>query len=162
MAIDATVGGAASNSYGTLAEASTFIDTRLNRDAWEDADPADQERALISATRWLDEFDYIGDIATNTQALKWPRIDNDIFDLVWDDDEIPPKLKTAQFLFAFLELTPGVALSSDLGVSDGIISSLTVGPVTVRYDTSATSDLMQVPGEIARMLRGLWLPAVLA
>lgn len=162
MAIDATAGGPLANSYATLAQAETYFLNRLNTDAWDDADPADQERALISATIWLDQFDYIGEIATDTQALKWPRIDDDVFDIVWDDDEIPPKLKYAQFEFALMALTPGVIDTSDLGVTGGVISSLAVGPVTVRYDTSSSIDLTQVPLSVSRFLKGLWLPAVLA
>jgi hypothetical protein len=54
MAIVATVGGASSNSYVTLTEATTYFATRLNSAAWTAASSADKEAALLTACRRIE------------------------------------------------------------------------------------------------------------
>jgi hypothetical protein len=74
--IDATIAGAESNSYVTLAFADGYFADTLEAREWFVASPEDRARALISATRKIDEeFRYYGspyDTAT-PQALKFPR-----------------------------------------------------------------------------------------
>jgi hypothetical protein len=78
--IDATVAGAGSNSYVTLAFADGYFADTLEAREWFAASPEDRARALISATRKIDEeFRYYGrsyDTVT-PQALKFPR-DSDL------------------------------------------------------------------------------------
>lgn len=52
--ITATVAGAASNSYVTLAEADEYMAGRLHASAWETAATNDKEKALISACRAIE------------------------------------------------------------------------------------------------------------
>jgi hypothetical protein len=161
MAIIATVGGTTSNSYGTLAEAEAYFLNRLDTEDWDDAEQAEQEQALIQATLQLDELDYIGQPATDTQALKWPRVDDDVFALVWGETEIPPKLKLAEFELA-LSL-----LDSEGAGTTAPVSSLKIGSsVQVSYDTSlalaAAVDSAGTTMDVVRLLRGLRLPTILA
>lgn len=92
--IDATVGGAASNSYETLAEANTYFDERLPLPTPWVASGDTSIRALMMATRVLNamslphktlrrngnvEYYYTarqwtGTPASTTQRLAWPRI----------------------------------------------------------------------------------------
>lgn len=88
--LDATVGGAASNSYLTLAEAATYFEMRTTVPGWETAD--EQEVLLMMATRVMDAMArphstyypgppphtitsgaWTGAPATTTQRLAWPR-----------------------------------------------------------------------------------------
>jgi DnaT-like ssDNA binding protein len=72
--VDATVGGASSNSYVTLAAAEAYFLGRLSAEAWDDADgDDDKEAALIMATARLESEPYTGYRATTTQRLQWPR-----------------------------------------------------------------------------------------
>jgi hypothetical protein len=73
MALDATVGGASSNSYLTLAAAEAYFLGRLSTGAWDDADEDEREAALIMATSRLDREAYQGCIVSSTQRLQWPR-----------------------------------------------------------------------------------------
>lgn len=106
--IDATVNGATSNSYVTLAEAETYFETRLNVDDWDSATDDTKNRALIQATRYLDTyFEWQGDRATTTQALDWGRSDAyscDTGELI-DSDVIPQQIKNATFEQAFYMMT---------------------------------------------------------
>lgn len=75
MALDATVGGAAANSYCDVAEAAAYHASRVHSDPWTDADVADQEAALQMATRALDaQVDWYGHVVSQTQRLLWPRL----------------------------------------------------------------------------------------
>ena len=72
--IDATLKGASANSYVTLAEAEAYFETVPHDEHWTGSDDA-KNRVLITATRYLDAFEYYGKRCSTTQALKWPRKD---------------------------------------------------------------------------------------
>lgn len=72
--IDATVGGASSNSYITEVEGDTYWDSNYHNDAWNALSSADKTALAITATRVLDDWvDWVGSKATEAQALRWPR-----------------------------------------------------------------------------------------
>jgi hypothetical protein len=54
VAIRATLGGADSNSYVTLAEAEACFADRLRAEAWTSASDADKEKALLTACRHIE------------------------------------------------------------------------------------------------------------
>ena len=54
MAMDATVGGASSNTYVTLVEAGAYFGERLHAGAWSSASDADKEKALYMACRHIE------------------------------------------------------------------------------------------------------------
>lgn len=73
VTIDATVGGASANSYVTLAAWTTYMDGRLNSTAFDAATTDAKNRALVEATRDLDQLGWEGYRVDDTQALSWPR-----------------------------------------------------------------------------------------
>lgn len=73
VVINATPGSATANSFVTLAEAQTYVDTRLNVTAWTAATTDSTNRALVEATRTLCGRDYVGRRVDTTQVLEWPR-----------------------------------------------------------------------------------------
>lgn len=99
IVIDASVGGASSNSYCTLAEAETYHDSRLHNEDWTTGTDANKNIALVWATRLLDEWvDWNGSKVEfmDEQVLRWPRYnvqDRDGED--FDSDIIPQFLKDA-------------------------------------------------------------------
>jgi len=74
--IDATIAGSGSNSYVSFASADAYLADTLEAGEWLGFEREDRARALISATRKIDEeFRYYGrphDVLT-PQALKFPR-----------------------------------------------------------------------------------------
>jgi hypothetical protein len=161
MLLIATPGDATANSYGTLEEAEDYFLTHLQYETWNAI--VDPDAALIHATRILDQLDYIGDVATETQSLKWPRIENDLYDVLFDDDEIPLRMKYAQFETAIFLVGTGAA-----AVAAGTVSELQIGSsVKVKYaGSSATIDLTVdnwgLPVSAARYLKGLRIVNLLA
>lgn len=71
--MDATVGGAASNSFVTQSAATQYFVDRLDSSAWSDASIRQQQNALMMATMRLDAENYTGVRVTTTQRLQWPR-----------------------------------------------------------------------------------------
>ena len=106
-AIDATVGGAASNSYITVAEGDTFADDVLGNVAWSAATADDKARALLVATARLDELAWVGSRTDTTtpQALAWPRSGASCGEKSYADDVIPDEVKTGTFDLANLLLS---------------------------------------------------------
>src|SRR5512139_131065 len=87
-----------SNSYCTVAEADTYHTTHLYPRVWDEATSDQKARAVIWATRLLDEqCKWRGERMSTSQALRWPRTgvpthdDDD-----WESDTtIPTWLKNA-------------------------------------------------------------------
>lgn len=72
--LDASVGGMASNSYCTIPEADAYWQTRLRPEEWITRADETKCRALLQATRYLDDYvEWTGVSATYQQALAWPR-----------------------------------------------------------------------------------------
>jgi hypothetical protein len=129
MTIDATVGGENSNSFTTKDEANGYHLTRLHNDEWVDADISDQEKALQWATRLLDNLMWLGRQWSDTQALRWPRIEvPDREGSYWDYNEVPTWLKNATAELAWL------LIISDSTRESGTkgFHMIKVGPVTMQ------------------------------
>lgn len=175
MTLDATIGGVNANCYTTLAYANSFFENMLLPNAWDGAVEDDQARALMTFTQWLEEYDYVGRMATLTQALKWPRfgIDDELILGLYDETMMPIPLMNANCEGAFYLLTLGAAGgAAALTTGLGPVSSLKIGnSVEVKYTQQsatgtatsvATTDSSGLPIHIARLLRGLRLPVIIA
>lgn len=97
-----------SNSYGTVEEADAYFTDRLIAD-WPGEDSEEiKQAALIKATDYIEgRFGslFIGIKASSSQSLSWPRIYAGNF----DEDEIPIKLKKANFEYALRALSGDLA-----------------------------------------------------
>ena len=92
-----TAGASDANTYATMEEAEAYFDTQLYRDNWEESYDDQKKRALLMATRLLDEHvDWNGVKATDEQALRWPQDNQYDVDGYWvDNATIPLFLKNA-------------------------------------------------------------------
>lgn len=159
--LDATVGGASANAYTDVAAADVYFDERLNSAAWTAANADDKARALIQATRRVDQEQFDGvpvdpptdseaSQSTQTQALKWPRqaAENDA-DWTYDDDQIPIIIRQATMELALSYLTADGDLLADSGLE--AFEKVVVGPleVTPRHSQQAG----ELPENVRRLLR---------
>jgi hypothetical protein len=119
-----------SGSYVTLAGAQTYFDTRLNTQAWDLATPTDQTKALITASRSIDNLAFLGTKVVWSQANEFPR-----YITYWDRQlpanlvNIPNNIKIACCEIA-LTLLDGLDLEFEipgLRVSDDKYSTLRTG-----------------------------------
>lgn len=97
LVVNATPGDAAANSYATVAAGDTYHEAHLYGSVWDDASTDEKGRALVTATRVIDTwFDWIGEVATEAQALRWPRLDAyDPDGRLLSDTEIPAAIRDA-------------------------------------------------------------------
>lgn len=173
ITIDATIGGANTNSYLTLAAAQAIVDGLVEDAdvlAWASATTDQKNRALYTATQRLDRERYLGARATDAQALQWPRTgvrkpDTYIntyavgfpFRITTDyytDTEIPDRIQYAQVVLAVYLNNNKDTLNLN-GLED--YSSVRIGPLAV---TMAGANTMQsgadkVPPMMERYLTGL-------
>lgn len=148
-AIDATPGGAAANAYLTVEDADAYLAGRVDASAWTAADADTRIRAVISATRRLDQERYQGGRYTAEQALEWPR-----WGVVAEGaarfQAIPQKIKTATAELALALLAaPG---SLDASGLEGF-EEVKVGPLAVTPSKAAKPGAL--PEAVAREIRPL-------
>lgn len=151
VTVVATIGGATSNSYLSVADADAYFNNRLNAAAWTGETDADQKaRALIQATEWLEGFTYVGARVTTTQRLSWPRIDEG--DDAFTTTEIPLNLQRACCELALHLLRAG---STDPLAPSGLeaFSTIQVGPIDLSIRSAAASGAL--PTVVKRLLRDL-------
>lgn len=147
MALDATISGAAANSYFTQAAASAYLADRLNNTAWTGATSAEKDAALIMATTRLETETYVGSRVFITQRLKWPRygaVDPD--GLLYDHLTIPYLILQAQCELA-LAIVTDPALLADSGLESFVNVKLGSLDVTPRYIPAA-----QLPALVRRLI----------
>jgi hypothetical protein len=159
MAIDASVGGSASNSYVTLAEATAHFANRHPSTAWDDASAGDKERALLTATVLIEQMEFRGSPVKpltdtsneQTQALRWPRhgVQNDE-GWTYLENVIPERLKRAQMELAYFLLSEDVKLGQT-GLEG--FNRAKVGPLEV--DIRHAQRAGTLPENVRRELRPL-------
>lgn len=141
-AIDATLSGASANSYVTLAAANTYFETVPDSTTWTSKTDDQKNRALISATRWIDALSFYGDRCTTTQALKWPREDYKIDGIDLACTLIPESIKVATYELARALANDTNAIIGTTGTT-GIYDEVELGELKVKYNkTSQTSGVI--------------------
>src|SRR5690606_14902 len=147
----ATPGAPNANSYVTLAEADAYVAALAGPSAraWEQLDDDAKKRALLTATRRLDQEEYAGRKASSTQALKWPRVGvKDEDGRPYPSDVIPEPIKAAQ-----IEIALGYGDGAEDPFAAGDLDAykrVQVGPIEVEMRDSSP-----VPGALPDQVRRL-------
>ena len=136
--IDATLQGASANSYVTLAEADAYFETVPDSSTWTDKTDDQKNRALISATRWIDALSFYGDRCTETQALKWPREDYKVDGIKLVCALIPQQVKVATYELARAFANDTDSITGTNGTS-GLYDEVELGELKVKYKDSSTT-----------------------
>ena len=131
--INATLSSASANSYVTLAEADSYFETIPDSSTWTTKTTDQKNRALISATRWIDSLNFYGDRCDNGQALKWPR-NNWLIDRVeLTCSVIPPAIKYATFELARELVNNTDAITGTQNDADELYDEVQLGELRVKY-----------------------------
>ena len=131
--INATVKDANANSYVTLTEANTYFETVPDSSTWTNKTDDQKNRALISATRWIDSFVYYGDRCDDGQALKFPRNNYQVDGVELACSTIPINIKYAQYELARALANDSEAMTRNVG-TDGNIEEVKLGDIQVKYN----------------------------
>ena len=134
--ISATLKGANSNSYVTLAEANSYFETVPSSTTWDDKTDDQKNRALIAACRWIDSLNYYGDRCDEDQALKWPRNNYHVDDVELVCTAIPVNIKYAQYELARALSNDTDAITGAKG-TDGLYEEVKLGELEVKYNTAS-------------------------
>lgn len=148
VTVVATAGASNANSYLTVAAADDLADLYLGTLNWASATTDNKGRALVMATRYLDELSYIGTKAATTQALLWPRTEAECGDWSFTSSEIPKPIKQAAFDLAEYLLGDGNALSGTAAGSSELISGIPnanlkraqIDVISVEFNTTQQAD----------------------
>lgn len=157
----ATPGSASANTYALVADVTALAETLLPvPTAWGAAGTDVQARACVTATRLLDRLAWVGDRASTTQALAWPRYGAQTADgVALDSDVIPQPLQHATARLAIWlvqqdedpesrgDLDGLSALSLGSGVSFGFTSG---GPSGSPFDAFLRDVLRPMLAGLAR------------
>ncbi len=158
LTIDTTVGGAAANSYVSVAQADTYFEARLNTSAWTGDE--DKKKALRMAAKRLQDENWRGCRVDDTQALAWPRYEVENPDSpsgdYFADDEIPQRVIDAQCELAifYLQNTAAEDEANQAIVEEAALDS---NAVRVKYANAGRSRAQsgELPLRVARLLSGL-------
>ena len=131
--INATVKDAYANSYVTLSEANTYFETVPDSSTWTNKTDDQKNRALISATRWIDSFVFYGDRCDDGQALKFPRNNYQVDGVELACSTIPINIKYAQYELARALANDSEAMTGNVG-TDGNIEEVKLGDIQVKYN----------------------------
>ena len=140
--IDATLKGTSANSYVTLTEANNYFETVPDSSTWTNKTDDQKNRALISATRWIDSFVYYGERCDEDQALKFPRNNYQVDGVELSCSATPNNIKYAQYELAKALANDTTAITGTTG-KDGNIKEAKLGDLEVKYNmTSQSSGLI--------------------
>ena len=134
--IDATLGGASANSYVTLADADAYFETVPDSTDWVSKSTDQKNRALISATRWIDVLSFYGKRCSDTQALKWPRKEYEVDGIELACTLIPFGIEVATYELARALANDTDAITGSTGTT-GIYDQVELGELKVRYKSSS-------------------------
>lgn len=158
LTLVATVGGANSNSYATVAEGDTYHESRLNASAWTAASSTNKAIALVMATRTLDTmYEWEGAPSyclTTDQALSWPRwaVLNKERDDYIAVDVLPVQLKNATIELARQLLVADRTIEGDIDAQG--IKRLKAGSVDIEF--SGKILLKPIPDAVQNMIPTWW------
>jgi len=149
VTIDASVGGANSNSFVTRAEAQSYFEGRLGAGKWEpdSTELTDQDRALVMSTSRLDIEKFYGNRVSLTQRLSWPRSGIVIDGVAVAQTALPRQLKEACFELALAYLqNPSTADNSDLDDFE----SIAIDGISLKPRSSTRAD--KLPDKVNSLL----------
>lgn len=148
LTVNAEVGSATANSYVTAAECDTYHEGSVYSDTWADASVLDKNKAVVSATRILDErVTWIGTIKTETQALYFPR-----YGLIYrngyevPNDIVPQFVKNATMELARLLLETDITQPNN-------VTELKLGSMSVSI---GKEDVQSLPDSVVQMVK-FWI-----
>jgi|TARA_R110002126_G_scaffold97505_1_gene227116 hypothetical protein len=134
--INATLKGENANSFVTLEEANAYFETVPSSSTWDDKNNDQKNRAIISATRWIDSLNFYGDRCDNGQALSWPRNNYHVDRVELTCSAIPADIKYATYELARALANDTDAVTGNTG-TEGLYEEVELGELKVKYNTDS-------------------------
>lgn len=147
--MNSTVGDAAADSYVSLAYANAFFAASVANSAWP-TDDLLKEAALKESTRIIDSlYNWFGYIATDTQALRWPRTDAyDLDGRLYPSNSIPKLLMDAVCNYAYFLLQ-----NNGLSQTSNPVKEVKIGSIDLKF--AEGQSVVGIPKYISKSLQSL-------
>lgn len=148
-------GDPSANTYADASAADAYLAYRVGASAWAGYSADLKAQALVSATRDIDTLDFIGERATDDQALEWPRTGTD-----YADDALPQRLvdATIELAFSYAQQVTADATSDVLNPVPDNIKREKTGPLETEYFAPTAPEataLERLPAIVQRLLAPL-------
>jgi hypothetical protein len=156
------------NSFVTLNEANSYFDDRMDAAEWTSATDDVKEQALVTATNYLDELVYAGQVVSSEQMLAFPRTGvytdssrgtrsylSSSYTFVSDTDETEASLNRDIRLLRRACFELSYHMISNEGVMDrsGSFQSIKVGSISLVGETTAET----LPYSIRKIVKPMLL-----
>jgi hypothetical protein len=134
--------------YVTTVEAQAYFDDRINSQTWYNAEPVEQNRALKTATKYIDKLNFAGSKTDDAQENQFPR---------GGDIVVPQDIKDACCEAAYA-LLDGIDIEKEIENLD--MTSQGYGNVRSTYNRTRKPDhiLAGIPSIVAWNLLLPYLP----
>jgi len=144
------------DAYETLANVRAYWLTHNTTasDAWVALSDAEAEILIRQATDYVDRtWEFIGDKATGTQRLKWPRKYAEVEGFALSETDIPWQVEEATALVADLFRIGTYDLQGIVTDDSAAISMTKVDVITVQYDAAKRLLGGAIPSHVYEILR---------
>lgn len=156
LIVEDGTGVSGANTYCSLAAANTYHAGRLWAEKWQEADIADQERALVMATKLLDQYcEWRGGRTVDREFPAWPR--SGMYDRA--GVLIDPASMPLCLVEATAELARRLIEDNRLARAEETAVSVSAGGRSRSY---ATRTAPVLPASVTRALTHLTVPSRLA
>ena len=157
MALDTTIGGDSSDSYGSLADYEAYVVANIDANFNGHGHDATHELHLRRAAQYIDrKYSFIGLKQYQTQSRSWPRLVRDLVD-DWpvNPDTIPTDIIHAQFELAYIFETDGLDPFATIGARTKS-EMIKVGPITIDEESlpTTTPRIVAVEGLLRSYVKG--------
>ena len=115
------------NSFVTLEEAENYFEERYDSDVWFKQKEEDKEKLLISASKKINTFDFVGEPLEDNQPMAFPR-----------DYALPQDIKDAVCEEAISLISKADSIHAKN--QEDNITSISLGAGSVSYGAGSNSD----------------------
>lgn len=140
------------NAYSTVDEANVYFADSLDVSAWAVAEATEKAKALVTAARVLDTFNWVGTSVTEEQPLAFPRsaeyFDPKIGTFVYISANVPSRIINASFELAYHLLNNDGMLDNS-----GSVLNISVGPIKL----DKLSSVPLIPPLVKKLIKPLLL-----
>ena len=138
-------------SYASVLQADEYFQFIVGGQSWLTQSIDAKEAALVQASQLLDSnFDWFGEIATQTQELRWPRTQVRGTDNIDLTGIIPKELRNAT-----MDLANHLLKSGGINLTPNNLDSLKVGPITLDFEKVPSDNDQLIPSSIVKAINVL-------
>ena len=144
-----TIDGNTYDTYADVATADEYLGGSIspNATAWRGADADTKSRGLVSATRWLDEQNWLGQKTDPDQPLQWPRT---------GVDGVDPNTVPQAIMDACILLAAGLVADPEMRstISQTATKRMKAGSVEIEYFRGQTVQIQTpFPADIMALIK---------